>query len=254
MAKQSGLGQRFFIAGFDLSGDVGSLGNVSTPRATIDVTAINVSAHERINGLADGQISFSVFFNDAALASHLALSTLPTTDVDVMYCMSIVVGEPAAILRGKQVNYDWSRSADGGLVGSVDVQGDASSPSLEWGELVTAGKITHATAASSATYDAGGAGAAGGMAQLQAFACNTPGDPCTYILQDNNVDNGAWTTFISFGAIAAADHPTTVRMEETDNCLQYRRVTTTGTFTDAIFAVAMRDGTAVDDTAYADTV
>ena len=251
MAKKAGLAQRFFIAGFDLSGCVGALPNVSTPRGTHDVTAINSSAHERVNGLADGQLSIDVFFDDAALATHAALSTLPTADVDVMYPTGGAAGDPTFIMRAKQMNYDWARGADGGFQGSVALQGSTSKPP-EWGNLVTAGKITHATADSSATWDAGGAGAAGGMAQLQAFACDTPGDPCTYILQDNAADNGAWATYISFGAVLAASHPTTLRAGEVDNCLQYRRVTTTGTFDNAIFAVAMRDGTAVDDNAYAD--
>jgi hypothetical protein len=136
MAKQSGLGQQFHIAGFDLSGDVGSLDNVSTPRALHDVTGINKEAHERINGLADGQISFNAFFNTAAGQSHLALSPLPTTDVDVEYTMGIAPGDPAFLLRGKQPNYDPSRTADGGLIAATQVLGNATSPAGEWGEVV----------------------------------------------------------------------------------------------------------------------
>jgi hypothetical protein len=248
MAKQSGLGQEFHIAGFDLSGDVGSLGNVSTPRALLDVTGINKSAHERINGLADGQISFNVFFNDAALASHAALSTLPTTDVAVQYLTGTDPGDPAIIMTGKQVDYNWSRGADGGLIGSVSVQGDADSPSAEWGEVVCP-KTTHASASTTAIWDAGAASVTGCMAQLQAFA-NT-GDDVVYILQDDTAANMATAaTYISFGTITAAAHPTTVRKEETDTCNRYRRMQTTGTFTNAIFAVAMREGTAQDDEAY----
>jgi hypothetical protein len=248
MAKQSGLTQEFHIAGFDLSGDVGSLDSVSTPRALLDVTAINVSAHERINGLADGQISFNVFFNDAALRTHPALSTLPTADVQVQYLTGTDPGDPALIMTGKQVNYDWARSADGGLIGSVTVQGDADSPSAEWGEVVCP-KTTHASASTTTIWDAGAASVTGCMAQLQAFA-NT-GDPVTYILQDDTAANMATAaTYITFGAIAAGNHPTTLRVEESDACNRYRRVATTGTFTNAIFAVAMREGTAEDDEAY----
>ena len=41
MAKQSGLGQRLYVGGFDISGDVGSIDNASTPTALLDVTGID---------------------------------------------------------------------------------------------------------------------------------------------------------------------------------------------------------------------
>lgn len=42
MAKVSGLGDQFWVAGNDLSGDTNSLSKISGSQATIDVTAINV--------------------------------------------------------------------------------------------------------------------------------------------------------------------------------------------------------------------
>ena len=48
MAKTSGLGDNCYVGGYDLSGDIGSLGKISGSVATIDVTGINKSAFERI--------------------------------------------------------------------------------------------------------------------------------------------------------------------------------------------------------------
>lgn len=246
MAKGSGLGQQLYVAGYDISGDVGSIGNCATPRGVQTVPGINATAQDRLLTLADGILDFNCYFNDAAGQAHAALSGLPTADVDAMYLTGTTAGDPTAMLRAKQVNYDWSRTADAGLIGSVSLQASAGS-TLEWGVLV-APKQTVASAGNTTTYDGGGASAQGGMAQLQVFsiASGTP----TFILQDNTVDNGAWATYISFGAVADGTEPTTVRGEETDNCNQYRRIALTGTFTNAVFAVAMRDGTAEDNVAY----
>jgi hypothetical protein len=245
MAKESGLGQAAYFAGFDVSGDVGSW-NCANPRVDLDMTAINKSARERILAHGNGQASLSSFFNKAAAAAHLAFSPLPTTDVHLMICTGTTAGDPTMMLEAKQIGYDGSRTADGGFI--FDIETLSTDFPLEWGRLVCT-KTTHASASSTSTWDSGAASAQGGVAQLQAFSCS-PGDPVTYILQDNVADNGAWATYITFGAIAAASHPITSRVEETDNCERYRRVTTTGTFTNAIFAVAMRDGLAEDDVAY----
>ena len=50
MAKTSGLGQELYVHGYDLSGDVGSLDSVGSPREQLEVPAINKSARERIFG------------------------------------------------------------------------------------------------------------------------------------------------------------------------------------------------------------
>lgn len=244
MSKESGLGQAAYFAGFDVTGDTQSW-SASNPRADLNITGINKSAMERILAHGNGQATLSTFFNDAALASFAAYSPLITTDTHLMICTGTTAGDPTLMLECKQVGYDPSRTADGGFIFSVEVQ--STDYPLEWGRLVTP-KVTHGTADSTATWDSGAASVQGGVAQLQAFACT--GDPATYILQDNVADNGAWATYITFGAIASAAHPTTKRVEETDVCERYRRVTTTGTFTNAIFAVAMRDGLAEDDIAY----
>ena len=76
MAKQSGLGARFLVAGYDISGDVQALDTVHGGPALIDSTDITQSAHSRIYGQRDGSISFTSFFDNANATP--VLKTLPT--------------------------------------------------------------------------------------------------------------------------------------------------------------------------------
>ena len=63
MAKKSGLGGQIFVHGYDLSGDVATINNASSPRELLDSTALNASGHERIMGLSDGNLAVSSWFN-----------------------------------------------------------------------------------------------------------------------------------------------------------------------------------------------
>src|SRR6266542_2840605 len=104
MAKQSGLGSNLYVAGNDLSGDAGSVDTISTPIGVLDVTAIDKSAFERIGGLRDGSIEFTSFYNPTS--EHPVLSALPTADVLVTVAIGTAIGNAAACLVGKQINYD----------------------------------------------------------------------------------------------------------------------------------------------------
>lgn len=66
MAKQSGIGDNFYIGGFDLSGDVASLDKMSGPIDVLDVTAIKQAAHQRLYGLRGGAWSFTTLFESTA--------------------------------------------------------------------------------------------------------------------------------------------------------------------------------------------
>src|SRR3990167_1361574 len=131
MVKQSCLGDNLYVGGSDLSGDVGALSSISSSRAILPVTGISKSAMERLHGKRDGEISFNSFFNDAALAEHAELKLLPTADTIVSYFRGTVLGNESACLTGKQINYDLTRSADGGLIFAVQALSDAYG--LEWG-------------------------------------------------------------------------------------------------------------------------
>src|ERR1700742_1168645 len=105
MTKQSGLGDNFWIDGFDLSGDIGSLSNIHGGLAgTLEVTGIKKSAFERLGGLRDGGIEFSSWFNKAAGAAHPALATLPTGQRIATYCRGTSIGSPAACTLSRQIS------------------------------------------------------------------------------------------------------------------------------------------------------
>ena len=42
MPKQSGLGQNLYVAGYNLSGEIGAIDNIASPRGLLDTTAIEV--------------------------------------------------------------------------------------------------------------------------------------------------------------------------------------------------------------------
>ena len=153
MAKQSGLGDAFFVSGVDLSGDTASLGEIGGSIGLIDVTGINKSAFERIGGIRDGRIEWVSHFNDATSQEHPTLSTLPTTDRILTYCRGTTLGNPAASLVGKQLNYDATRADDGKL--TFAVRAEANAFGIEWGKQLTAGKRTDTTATNGTAVEFG---------------------------------------------------------------------------------------------------
>lgn len=86
MAKESGIG--WTTASVDDSGgtaralknDFTSV-NISTPRATQDVTGLDKSGHEVLLLLADFSVTFNGVFNDASNMSHDVFKTVPSTAV-----------------------------------------------------------------------------------------------------------------------------------------------------------------------------
>lgn len=208
MAKTSGLGDNCYVGGYDLSGDVGALGAIAGGIAgTQDQTGINASAHERTHLLRDGRFEFTSFFNDASNQSHSALSSLPTTDRIVTYCRGTTLGNPAAAMVGKQINYDFTRPADGSLTIAVQVLPNAYG--LEWGRQLTAGKRTDTGATNGASIDTTASAAFGAQAYLHVFSFS--GTNVTVKIQDSADDsNWADVTGLSFTQITSS--PTSERL------------------------------------------
>jgi hypothetical protein len=148
VAKSSGLGDNFYLSGYDLSTDIGSLSSISGGPALLDVTSIDKSAYERIGGLRNGNLEFMAFFDTAAGKAHPRLSTLPTTDVIATYARGTTLGNDAACMVAKQINYDGTRAADGMFTFAVQAQSNAYG--IEWGQQLTAGLRTD-TAATNGT-------------------------------------------------------------------------------------------------------
>ena len=245
MAKKAGFPQQFYVGGRDISGDVGSIGSRSSPRPVLDVTGINQSGYHRVLGLGDAQLDFNSWFNDATGQEHLAFKGLPTADILVLWALGGAAADVAALIVGKQINYDPTRGQDGSL--AIAIQVLANAIALEWGDLLTAGKVTHASATSSASVDNAALSSNGAAAMMQMVSLAT--GTCTVTIEDS-ADNAVWATIITFAAVAAAAAPTAERLTVASTVRRYLRVTTTGVFTTAVIIVAVRRGTAQDVVAY----
>lgn len=238
MAKQSGLGGNIYLNGYDLSGDVGMVDSVKDSQAMLEVTGIDKSATERLPGIADGGISFTSFFNDAALAEHAALK-LMTGDKIVTYAVGTTLGKAGWSTVGKQVDYSGTRGADGSLAFSVEVQtsdGDA----LRGGEMLTAGKRTDTGATTGASVDNGAATALGADLYLHVFSF--AGTDVTVKLEDSANDS-AFSDLSGAGFTQITSAPTSQRIAlgSAAAVRRYVRATTTTSagFTSLVFAVML---------------
>lgn len=308
MAKTSGLGDNFYIGGYDLSGDVSAVDKISGPIATLDSTGINKSANERLFGTRDAALQFTTYFNNTGttstpgfpasttpvtntnawpvfvtitggtltqvfvngvqvgttagtyvvpafgtisvtysvaptwawagvLAEHNALSTLPIADEVATYFRGAAQGGPAGCVLGKQINYDGTRDNKGALTFQVEVDGDGFG--MEWGIQMTNGLRADTVATQGPSVDNGALSAFGAQAYFNLVAIiGTSVD----ILVEHSVDNSAFTTLIDFGSQASV---TSGRgfVSNTTTVNRYVRVTTTGTFTYAQFAVMFNRNT-----------
>lgn len=235
MSKQSGLGDQLFIAGYDLSGDIGSVQRMAKTSGVLDITAINATGYERIHSHADGEITFNAFFNDAASQEHAVLAAKGSgADRIVTYFHGSTIGNVAAGLVSKQINYDGTRGNDGSL--TFNIQALANAYGLDYGQMLTAGKRTDTTATNGSSLDGTASTTTGWTAYLQVFSFS--GTSVTVAIQDS-ADNSSWLA-LSGASFTAATGITSQRLAAsslTATVRRYVRVVTTGTFTSAVFAV-----------------
>ncbi|MCM8555343.1 hypothetical protein [Streptomyces sp. STCH 565 A] len=236
--KQSGLGDNLYIGGYDLSGDIQAVGNIGGGPAPLDFTAITQSAYERKGGRLDGRFQTTTFFNPGpeADAAHTVLSVLPRTDVIAAYCRGTVLGAPSANLVAKQIGYDGTRGDDGTFTFAVEAQ--SNSYTLEWGRLLTAGLRTDTAGASGDPVDFGtGPTSFGLQAYLHVMAVT--GTSVTVTLEES-ADGDTWAD-VTGGAFAAATGVGAQRIQTArDQTVErYLRVTSSGTFSEAVFAVSV---------------
>lgn len=240
MAKTSGLGDNLYIAGFDASGDISALGNIGGGPAALDFTAINKSAYERQGGLRDGRMEFTAFFNHvvAGTGTHEKLSALPTSDVILTYCRGTNLGDPAACLVSKQINYDGTRGTDGAFTFAVSAQ--ANGYGLGWGQQLTAGLRTDSAATNGTSIDTTASASFGAQAYLQVTAMT--GTDATVKIQDS-ADNVTFADVagLTFTQLTAAPASERIATASGATIRQYLRAvtTTTGGFTSLTFSVVL---------------
>lgn len=149
------MGDNFYFQGYDLSGDINSLGKVGGGPALLEVPGIDRSAMERLTALFSGEISLVAYFNNAAAQEHAAFSQLLTTDIVGSYFRGTTLGNPAFGLYGRQINYDPNRAAGGALTEAVQLLSDAHAGM--WGRMLTAGKDTDSASTNGTGVDHGAA-------------------------------------------------------------------------------------------------
>ncbi|HEV8653260.1 MAG TPA: hypothetical protein VG276_28675 [Actinomycetes bacterium] len=243
MPKSAGLGDNLYVAGYDLSGDIGALDSISGGPSPLEVTGIDKSGYERIGGARDGGIEFTAFFNKATDRAHPRLKLLPTTDAIVSYLRGTALGGQAACLVGKQLNYDGNRGEDGSL--TFKVAAKANGFGLEWGRTLTAGKRTDSAPTNGTGVDLTTVSTTfGWQAYLHVFAF--AGTSVTVTLQDS-ADDSSYAN-LAGGAFTAASGVTSERLAGAGGATvrRYLRAITSGTFSNAVIAVVfVRNETAV---------
>lgn len=237
MAKQTGLGDRLYVSGVDVSGDTNSVNRIAGGPTPWDVTDITQSANARIGTLRDGGIDWTSYFNPAAGRSHLTLRNPPDGDRQISYFRGTTLGGPAATLVGKQLNYDGNRGQDGSFLFTLQTVGNGWG--LEWGVAATAGIRTDTAATNGPlVLDLGVASLGFGLqAYLHVFAFT--GTSVTVAVQDS-ADNVSFAN-VTGAVFAAANAAGAQRIATASNqtVRRYLRIATTGTFTNAQFAVTL---------------
>lgn len=236
MAKSSGLGDRFYLGGTSLSGDVRDL-KIASPQAVLDVTDITQSANSRLGGLRDGSMAATVYWDP--VTAHPVLSALPTADVICTYLRGVSLGGPAACIVAKQLNYDGTRAADGSYTFTFDAQANAFG--LEWGTALTSGVRTDAAATNGSSVDTGGSLSFGAQAYLQVISFT--GTDVTVKIQDS-ADNSTFADVSGLGftqVTGGAPLAQRISVSNAATIRQYVRAVTvtTGGFTSASFAVVL---------------
>ena len=242
MAKKSGLGQQLFQGIYDLSGDTSAISSWSTPVGVLDVTGIDKSANERIQGTVDASLSYNVFFNDATGAAHLA-SRVPPASTSVTWALGQTVGDAAGMMAGVGTSYDPSRAADGMLSFDIETVGNATAP--VWGVMLTPGAKTDTGAANGATLDQSAQTTAG--AEMVLHVTSFTRTNFTATVQDSS-NGSSWGTLKAFTQVTDTG---TERVTVSGTVERYVRVISAGTFNPVTFVVGFRRGEAVDRVAYA---
>ncbi len=248
MAKTSGLGDACYVDGFDLTGDINSIGDLGGGPNLWEVQGLDRLAYERQGLQKSGRIDFTSYLNTSAGQAHPTLKTLPQTDRLVTYVRGTTLGNPGACLTSKQLNYDWSRGQDGSLTQSVNAV--SNQWGLEWGNMLTAGKRTDsaATPASGSTsIDTLAAASFGGQAYLHVFAFSGTG---VIIKVQDSADNSAFADVAGFTFTTVSAAPTTERLQLASGATLRRYLSlatvSSGGFTSVQFAVVViKNDTAV---------
>ena len=237
MAKVNGLNVRLYVEGYDLSGDANAISAMGYTNELLDVTTLDVSAQKRLVGIVDSEVTVDAWFDNAASKQHAVWTSnsgkLPTADQDVLIPMGAAVADPCVGLVAKQGTYTTAKAPGSAITATAAYSANGSA--VEFGEMMTAHDDTHASAGSGTVVDSGAASTNGGAGYLQVLSVAS--GSVTVNLQESTSSGGSYSNFMTFSTVAAAAAPTSERVTMSGNVARYLKVTTTGTFSNAVIAV-----------------
>lgn len=236
MAIRSGIGARLFLDAYDLSGDVGSIGQISGSINLQDTTVLQDKAMRRLALLRDGQIAFSAFYDGATGASQPVLDALPGNPTQCTVLTGTGVGYDTFSLRGLQATFDDVRGQDGSLVLNTSLM--ASVTGLDVGELLTTGLQTFGSTGSGSVLTYGHTGTAFGLAAYLHATSLTSGT-ATVAIQSSS-DNISYAN-VTGGVFTAITGATSQRIQTALNVSipKYLKLHLTGTFSTLKVAVTV---------------
>ena len=133
----------------------------------------------------------------------------------------------------KEADYNVTGSTGSAITSNASFSGTAG-VSGEFGEMLTAFDDTHASATDGTAIDNTTSSASGGAGYAH-FLSLASGSVVVKI--EHSSDNATWADLITFSTIGTSDVPTAERSEVTGTVNRYVRVSSSGTFTNAVIAV-----------------
>lgn len=236
MAVKSGLFQKFFSAGYDIGGDIGSIDSLVISRADLKTPGLENGAMSRVSGLADAQMQMTSFWNVATGRAHDALQGVNGG----LWTWVLARELGGAVMNSvmQQLSYSPKRGRDGSMEVGASGAVSAGVPTEDAVNLTPLGKVTHASASSEAGVDQLAGTARGGIVFLQHLA--RASGTVNYLLE-HSTNNSTWTTKGTF-ALAGGATPDWERLQVLGTVNRYIRATTSGVFTGAQFHMSFRRG------------
>ena len=212
MAKTTGLGDGLLVSGYDVSGDVGSIGSIQQTFGEQDMTAISMYAMSRAQLIENGSLGFNNFFSswnseslEARSVHDILTGAVPgkRTTHAVSYHRGRSVGSWVANLNAMRFSYSLARSQSGSLLGTVNCSStEGTDAAIEWSRALTLFVVSPTAAIE---YAAFGLGAADVRAFLQLLEFT--GTDAVIKVQDSADGSTGWADLLTLWDSAGDDPP-----------------------------------------------
>ncbi len=146
MTRSTGLGDGMLVSGYDVSGDVGSIGSIQSTWGEQEMTSLAMSAMDRAQNIENGSLSFNNFFNDSngegleARGVHDILTDATTPGRRFQHLVSYyrgrALGAWVANMDAMVFSYSLARSQSGNLLGTVSASSTGGEP-IQWARALT---------------------------------------------------------------------------------------------------------------------